>query len=293
MTQQTWLGDVVADAFRGHRGFRVETYSGWRTRSANTTAFEPIGVMNHHTGPGGYDNLLNYMMHGSSIAPLCNLATSRPQNGVVRITVCAAGRANHAGRGYLPWTGTNGGNYRTIGIENQNTGSEAWPDQQVEAIHMLSAALLKHLGVGTSRLVDHKTYAPKRKVDRFSTNVNDTRKAVQRLIDGPAQDEWEVLWMSLTNSEREALKDIAAAIDEEGTNGRSFVRQLLKRHREDIPALQKRDAYMDELVEQGNTSLRGVIIGGVNVIDAVRDLGYEITTMERTGVTKANDEATS
>lgn len=299
MSRQLWLGDVVADAFRGIRGFQVDTFRGWQSRSARTQSFAPIGVMNHHTGPGRYDNLLNYMCLNAGIAPLCNIATSRPQNGIVRITICAAGRANHAGRGNLPWTGVNGGNYRTIGIENQNDGREAWPGQQVEAIHILSAALMKHLGVGMDRLVDHKTYAPGRKPDRHSVNVNDTRRAVLAIIRSghkPAPkpepepeplDEWEVFWMSLNEKEKEILKDFINAIEEQGTNAGSFVRQLLKRHREDIPVLNKHVRDMNKLVEIGETSLQGVVVGGVNAIDAVRDMGYEISTTERTGVTKA------
>lgn len=234
MSQQLWLRDVVADAFRGERGFKVEVYSGWKRRSANTTSFEPIGVMNHHTGPGGYDNLLNYMARGSSIAPLCNIATSRPHNGVVRITIVAAGRANHAGRGSLPWTGTNGGNYRTIGIENQNSGGQSWPKQQVEGIHILSAALMDYLDAPMSHLVDHKTYAPGRKVDRYDTDVKDTRRAVRQILEGASEtDEWEVFWMSLSDKEKDILKDFVEAIEEEGTNARSFVKQLLMFNREE------------------------------------------------------------
>lgn len=181
MGNQLWLPDVVADAFRGVKGYRVEVMSGWSSRGR--TNFAPIGVMNHHTGRGGYEALLNYMAHGSSISPLCNIATSRPEGGVVRITIVEAGKANHAGRGYLPWTGKDGGNYRTIGIENQNDGAQPWPTQQVEGIHILSAALLKQLGVGTDRLVDHKTYTS-RKPDRHSVNINDTRRAVDIILEG-------------------------------------------------------------------------------------------------------------
>ena len=101
------------------------------------------------------------------------------------------------------------------------------------------------------------------------------------------QDEWEVFWMSLTDNEKAILKDFMGAIAEEGTNARSFVKQLLKRHREDIPAVEAHVADVNRLVEKGNTSLQGVIVGGVNVIDAVRDLGYDIGTSERTGPIKS------
>lgn len=115
---------------------------------------------------------------------------------------------------------------------------------------------------------------------------DDTREELKKALEGP-QDEWEVFWMSLNNNEKAILKDFIKAIEEEGTNARSFVRQLLKRHRYDIPALEGRFEQIDGLVERGETSLQGVVIGGVNAIDAVRDLGYDITTSERTGPRKS------
>lgn len=189
MSAAVWLPDVLADAFRGVRGYQVDSVSGWRTRSAKTTSFEPRGVMNHHTGPGNYANLLRFMTSGSSIAPLCNVATSRPHDigGIqtVRITVVAAGRANHAGKGTLPWTGTNGGNRHTIGIENQNNGSQSWPEQQLEGIRRATAAILRHLAQNTDFMTDHKTYAPGRKPDMHSIKLDGERKAVAALLDPP------------------------------------------------------------------------------------------------------------
>lgn len=187
MPPALWLMDVLSDEFRGSKGFRVDYYPGWEKRSAKTTFFAPEGVMEHHTGPGSYNALLSYMAENSSISPLCNTATSRPFNGVVRITVVAAGRANHAGAGELPWRKGQGstGNPRTLGRENQNDGRQSWPAQQVEAIRRCGAAELTHLKQSTARLVDHKTYAPSRKVDRHSVNLNTERQAVSKLMSAP------------------------------------------------------------------------------------------------------------
>lgn len=362
MPRQEWMADVVADAFRGVKGYQVDVVSGWNRRGR--TDFYPEGVMNHHTGPGSYSNLLNYMTYGSSISPLCNIATSRPINGIVRITICTAGRANHAGVGTLPWRRGQGsvGNARTIGIENQNSGKQDWPLQQVEGIRILTAALLLKLNKDVSRAIDHKTYTG-RKVDRYATNVGLEQRAIETImrngfkpapceervfgrgdygdcvkkiqkrlnelgysagatdgafgpktesavkslqadfklsVDGmvgpntwgalESDDEWEVFWMSLTDEEKSILRDFARAIKAEGTNPTSFVKQLLSRHREDIPALQKRFEELDGLVARGKTSLQGVIIGGVNAIDAVRDMGYHITSSERTGAEKLEEE---
>lgn len=179
MSRANWLLDVLSDAFRGLSGFRVDYVPGWHTRGSST--LYPRGVMNHHTGAGSYNALLNYMSTGSSIAPLCNVATSRPSNGIVRITVVASGKANHAGKGYLPWTGTNAGNNYTIGFENQNDGSQTWPQQQNEAIAIANDAVLRKIGVGVDRLADHKTYAPTRKVDRVHIDLKSWQNYVANI----------------------------------------------------------------------------------------------------------------
>lgn len=190
MSAAVWLPDVLGDAFRGVRGYQVDTVKGWRTRSARTTSFDPRGVMNHHTGPGSYANLLSYMTKGASTAPLCNVATSRPHDigGIptVRITICAAGRANHAGKGHVSWAGTDGGNRHAVGIENQNNGSQSWPKQQLEGIRTATAAILEHLGRDERFMTDHKTYAPRRKTDLYAIDLAAERSAVGTLLRGPA-----------------------------------------------------------------------------------------------------------
>lgn len=182
MGRQLWLADVLADAFRGVSGFRVEVYPDWAIRGSES--FDPIGVLNHHTGGGGtYDNMLRYMMEVSSLRPSCNWATSPPQDGVVRVTVTAAGRANHAGAGSLSYVPKDTGNYRLLGGEHHNTGYEPWPAQQSEAIHRGSAALLRHMGLDESRAADHKDYAGYRgKWDRHSVNLADERAAIKRYL---------------------------------------------------------------------------------------------------------------
>ena len=186
MPRQPWLVDALADEFRGAKGFRVDTYPGWESRGS--TDFSPVGVMDHHTGRGTYNALLRYMAEGPVHPPLCNYATSRPSGGVVRITILAAGRANHAGIGELPWLGRNGGNRGTFGGEHQNDGSQPWPDQQVEAIRRCAAAILRHLGADASRRTDHEIYGNRppgwagRKVDRHTVDQATEDRAVNDLI---------------------------------------------------------------------------------------------------------------
>lgn len=179
MGRANWLLDVLSDAFRGLGGFRVDYVPGWESRGYSS--LYPKGVINHHTGRGSYNGLLNYMSEGSSISPLCNVATSRPDSGIVRVTVVASGKANHAGRGYLPWTGQDRGNNYSIGFENQNDGAQQWPQQQNEAIAIANKAVLDHLGVGVSRLADHKTYAPNRKVDRVHIDLDHWKNYVANI----------------------------------------------------------------------------------------------------------------
>lgn len=253
MPTQLWLADAIADEFRGSKGFQVDVYPGWQTRGS--TSFDPDHVMDHHTGGGTYNNLLKYMAEGPRFPPLCNIATSRPYNGVVRITIVAAGRANHSGVGIYKTIPRDNGNYRSIGIENQNDGLQSWPDQQMEAMRRLDATLLIRLKKNTEYLLDHKTYAPTRKVDRHTIDVAMERKIVTKIIQekqNPPKpvDPWEEFWMSLTPKEQEIAKDFFAYLaGPDGVEkGSSFARQFLLFNREERGKLrQLLDAidYMD------------------------------------------------
>lgn len=193
-----FLPDVLADAFRGLRGFQVETHPHWDTRG-RATGFDPFhpdhgGILNHHTGRGSFDALLRYMAETSRIAPLCHWSTSRPRNGTVRIVIVAAGRANHAGRGGAGkegtwWVPTDHGNTYLIGGEHQNDGTQPWPGQQNEAIHIGSAAILAHLSHDETRAIDHKNYAPHRKVDRHSVRLAREQAAIARHLATPHAQE--------------------------------------------------------------------------------------------------------
>lgn len=177
MSRSLWLADVLADAYRGVKGVRFEVYAGWESRGQAGVSHH--GIINHHTGRGGYDALLRYMATGSSIAPLCNVASSHDGS---RVTVVASGKGNHAGRGYLPWTGTDRGNWYAVGWEAQNDGSQPWPDKHLETIAIGNAAILKHMRQGVGRLAEHKTYAPSRKVDRHTVDLGGWKHRVQQVM---------------------------------------------------------------------------------------------------------------
>jgi len=144
----------------------------------------------------------------------------------------------------------------------------------------------------TLRFMDSEGFnVSDRNAPRVGPNTRDAmKKALKRLAEKPPEpvDEWEVFWMSLNNREKAALEELAKALVADGVSPRSFVEQLLNRHRVDIPRVTKHVDRVEELLGRGDTSLRGVIVGGVNTIDAVRDLGYDITTTERTGPKKTS-----
>lgn len=191
MSRALWLADILADEFRGAHGFQVDVVEGWQDRGR--PALYPKGIMNHHTGRGSYNALLNYMAYNAPYPPLCNIATSRPDNGIVRVTVVASGKANHAGRGYVDWTGKDRGNNYSIGFENQNDGAQEWPEQQNEAIARANAAILKYLDLGVDRLVDHKTYAPTRKVDRVHVDLDHWRNYVNSFLEEKEDRRYQML----------------------------------------------------------------------------------------------------
>lgn len=175
--------DVLADAIRGLPKVRLTVYPGAQTRGDSRAQHR--GIIDHHTGPGSWTGLKGYMSTGSSIAPLCNdtISDSRDTGGVVEVCVIACGKANHAGRGHLPWTDTDRGNWYAWGRELHNDGRETWDPFQLEVVAITDAALIRAFGWPTERIADHKTYAPGRKVDRHSIDINAWRQRVAQHLD--------------------------------------------------------------------------------------------------------------
>jgi N-acetyl-anhydromuramyl-L-alanine amidase AmpD len=178
MPRQLWIPQVLRDA-----GLTVFEEEGWETRG--TTAFDPIGVMWHHTAsPATWTSrqLTNLLVRGHSTlrGPLCQLQLNR--DGVY--VVIAAGRANHAGNG--SWPTIRLGNTQTIGIEAANDGvGEPWPREQVDAYIIGTAALLKHMGQPAENVVGHKEWAPRRKIDPRGLDMDEMRSKVQAVISAP------------------------------------------------------------------------------------------------------------
>jgi hypothetical protein len=234
MPRQAWLMDVLADEFRGVKGFRVDAYPGWETRGREL--FNPNHVIDHHTGGGAYNNLLRYMAEGPVHPPLCNYATSRPQDGIVRITVVACGRANHAGRGIYVTIPLNQGNRYSFGAEHQNSGREHWPDQQIEAMRRCDRALLKKMGRNTNFMLDHKTYAPTRKTDRYGLSVMAEQAIVRLMLAGTSQYDQQEEEDIMKPHQETLLREVNAKLDRVlsgAIGGRSSIGNDLQRARFD------------------------------------------------------------
>lgn len=156
-----WLADVLRSS-----GLSVVEVDGWRTRSAGSMQ-TPTGVLGHHTaGPAAG----NYPSLGVVVGGRPDLAGPLAQLGLARDGtwfVIAAGRANHAGRGKLPWVPRDQGNRFLVGVEAESTGRGDWTTAQLDSYPRGVAAVLGHLGLAADRFAGHKEYAPNRKIDPF------------------------------------------------------------------------------------------------------------------------------
>ncbi len=180
MAQQlTWLATVLENA-----GLKVAEVPGWQNRGRPSPMKAVKGVMCHHTvGPkNGNMPSLKVLTDGRSglPGPLSQLGLGRDGT----FYIIAAGRCNHAGKGN--WKGETDGNGCFIGIEAENTGSEPWPDVQLDAYRRGVAAILAHIGASEEMCCGHKEYArPEgRKPDPHTVDMDQFRSDVKALMDG-------------------------------------------------------------------------------------------------------------
>ena len=157
-----WLADVLRGA-----GLEVVETAGWQTRGRDFAA-NPLGIMAHHTASPTASTLqtnLNVVTNGNSVAPGPIAQAMLWRDGVWYII--AAGRANHAGKGSLPWLpGVDTGNQHLLSVEAVNNGvGETWAPAMVVSYEIGTAAILRRLGLGADRATTHAEYAPSRKID--------------------------------------------------------------------------------------------------------------------------------
>lgn len=171
-------------------GLRVVEKDGWQERGRPYT-FTPKAVICHHTassatsGNFGSEGIVTFGRSGLP-GPLCQLLLGR--DGTVKII--AGGYANHAGYGG-PKAGIpeNQGNRYSFGIEAENNGvGEKWSTAQLNAYYRLCAALLVYMGTrDVTKVIGHKEWAPRRKIDPAGIDMNQFREQVRRaLVAGPS-----------------------------------------------------------------------------------------------------------
>lgn len=173
------LWDGFVRELRRH-DLKVKKVPGWKTRSAGS--FDPVGVCLHHTAtPVGSGDLPAAGVVTNGLAglsgPLCNILIGR--DGTVLLV--AAGRANHAGLGG-PINGIpeDEGNEHLVGIECENSGKgEKWPAEQRRAMKIVSAVLLERLNQPARMCIDHKQWAPTRKIDLAGIDMDHFRTEIQ------------------------------------------------------------------------------------------------------------------
>ncbi|WP_175587183.1 N-acetylmuramoyl-L-alanine amidase [Nocardia cyriacigeorgica] len=253
MPDPLWLPDVLRA-----EGLEVQEYSGWRNRGHGD--FGAIwGVIAHHTGASGSPGP-GVIAHHPQLGLASQLHLSR--SGVY--TVCGAGIAWHAGAGAWPGIARDNANAVTIGIEAENNGTEGWSDAQYSAYVKGVAAILRHLGHDSSRVIGHKEWA------------------------GPSQGKWDPGSMDMDAFRR----DVQAAIDRkpttsQGGSGMSWGDQILnldgdKVSREDM--LRYIDLHVGQVLDQlgGLGTRRGADfpgwpqLGGRTVVDALAAIGAEL-----------------
>lgn len=159
-------------------GLNVLEYEGWETRARSSGGYSelPLCVMWHHTAsPASWDGQrdADYIATGSDTSPISNLYIDR--SGTVWVLAGGATNTNGKGRS-LPFSRgivpTDGMNSRALGVEMGNDGiGELWPRAQIDAIFTVSNVCNSKFGNQPSDIATHNHYAPDRKIDPATCNV--------------------------------------------------------------------------------------------------------------------------
>ena len=187
------LPDNTPEILRRH-GLKVKVVPGWKTRGrpASTGAFNPVGVLCHHTATTvawTVAAVLRLLTGGRSglPGPLCQFGLDR--DGTVWLV--AAGRANHAGQARAVGSVAAGdGNTLYVGIEAFNSGTgEAWPAAQYNAYVLLAAVIQVELTGNSHRAVaGHKETSTTGKVDP-TFNMDTFRQRVAAMMEQITDDD--------------------------------------------------------------------------------------------------------
>lgn len=234
-------------------GLEVVEIPGWRDRG-RPGSFDPVGVLWHHTG--SYDGLTDagndydYAMwlavtgRPDLPAPLCQVSISA--EGVVY--VCAAGRANHAGRARASGTVAAGdGNTLYAGVECMNSGSQGWGRAQYDAMVTTGVVLGQVIDCSPDAQRGHRETSVTGKWDPGLLDLDQFRTDILTLAQGdndmtPAQEQ-------LLNDTAKAVERIEAKLDRELQRDKNVRERDTKRHRAVMAALRDVPAETRAAVE--------------------------------------------
>jgi len=172
----------VVEALRDW-GLTVHLVPGHITRGSQD--FNPRGHVCHHDvipdQPGKQDHVPGIIINGRPDldGPLANFWLEVDGD----VHVVALGRANHAGVG--SWRGLSQ-NSQVWGTEANNMGTPAtpWPDEQLEAWYKLCKATCQFSDFEPAMVCGHKEWAPGRKSDPHSLNMDTFRNNVRNATKG-------------------------------------------------------------------------------------------------------------
>jgi hypothetical protein len=167
----SWLADDLEAA-----GLQVVRYAGWTTRARSSGGYSgnPLCCMWHHTASKtSPENDAYYMCHTSDSRPICNLLAAR--DGAIWVLAAGAtntngkGKAMEFSRGSVPKDSMNSW---AVGMEIANNGvGEQYPQAQIDAAFIASNVINHRLGNQPSDVCTHQHYAPDRKIDPATCNV--------------------------------------------------------------------------------------------------------------------------
>jgi N-acetylmuramoyl-L-alanine amidase len=175
-------------------GLDIVEYGGWQTRARGSGGYDayPLCVMWHHTAsPASWDGQkdADYCAVGDTDAPLANLYIDR--SGTVWILAGGATNTNGKGNSIVFSRGTvpqDSMNTRALGVEMGNDGvGELWRQAQVDAMFVINNVCNQMFGNEPGDLSTHQFYAPDRKIDPATTNV----EGPWRPTSSTSNDTWE------------------------------------------------------------------------------------------------------
>jgi hypothetical protein len=177
--------------------------------------------MNHHTaGPAtGLTPTLWLVKHGRSDlpGPLCNGYGGRD----LIYRIITMGLANHPGEGGpLTVAGVtiprDSARITCWGTEWEHNGTDTWPEAMRDFMTRSNAALLEWMGRPPAASIEHKTWAPTRKIDRnrytAETGQADVRAYLQSLEDDMTPQE---MWNELSSHDTWFVDKARRAVQDE------------------------------------------------------------------------------